>query len=478
LALAYGGVRLLVAIGPTDMPRLEEIAIHMPVLAFTVAVSLLSTLAVGGVTALKHAFSLDVSAFGGMRGGSSSRERSATRSALVVVQVALALVLVVSAVLMIRTFQALRDVDPGFVDPATIQAVRTWVPNDSGGPARFTRLQHEILDKIAALPGVEAAAFSSTLPMEGAPFVQTVLVRIEGRPVAPGETPPPRRMRTVSPGYFETMGTRIIAGRDFTWADLDAGGRVALISEEFARELGASPADAIGKRIATPVETDDWREIIGVVQSVKEDALYQPAPSMAYFPAFMENAFGNSATGAGTVSYIVRSERAGTAVFTNEIRETVWSVNRDVPVALVRTMQDLYAGTLARTSFALVMLAIAGSMALALGVIGIYGVIAYVVAQRSREVGIRMALGARRHEVRSMFLRQGLVLSAAGVAIGLVAAFAVTRFLSSLLFGIGPTDVVTYAAAIVVILAAAGLASYLPARRASAIDPVVTLKAE
>jgi predicted permease len=441
-------------------------------------VSLLSTLAFGSITAFKHAFSLDASAFGGVRGGSASRERSATRSALVVVQVALALVLVVSAVLMIRTFQALRDVDPGFRDPTTIQAVRTWVPNNSGGPARFTRLQHEILDKIAALPGIEAAAFSSTLPMEGAPFVQTMLVRIDGRPVAPGEAPPPRRARMVSPGYFETMGTRIIAGRDFTWADLDAGGRVALISEEFARELGSSPADAIGKRISTPVETDDWREIIGVVQSVKEDALYQAAPSMAYFPAFMENAFGNSATGAGTVSYVVRSDRAGTAALANEIRETVWSVNRDVPVALVRTMQDLYAGTLARTSFALVMLGVAGSMALALGVIGIYGVIAYVVAQRSREIGIRMALGARRHEVRSMFLRQGLVLSTAGVAIGLVAAFAVTRFLSSLLFGIGPTDAVCYVAAIVVIFAAAGLASYLPARRASAIDPVVTLKAE
>jgi putative ABC transport system permease protein len=192
----------------------------------------------------------------------------------------------------------------------------------------------------------------------------------------------------------------------------------------------------------------------------------------------MENAFGNQTAGAATVAFAVRSDRAGNAALLNEIREAVWSVNRDVPIALERTMQDLNAESLARTSFALVMLAIAGSMALALGLIGIYGVIAYVVAQRTREIGIRMALGARRHEVRKMFLRQGLTLSAVGLGVGLVAALALSRLMSSLLFGISSTDVVTYVAAIGVILAAAALASYLPARRASAIDPINTLKAE
>jgi ABC-type antimicrobial peptide transport system permease subunit len=197
-----------------------------------------------------------------------------------------------------------------------------------------------------------------------------------------------------------------------------------------------------------------------------------------YFPAFMERAFGNETFAAPPAAYVIRSDRTGTATLLSEVRQAIWSVNRDVPIALERTMQMLYGETLARTSFALVMLAIAGSMALALGVIGIYGVIAYVVAQRSREIGIRMALGAKRHDVRTMFLRQGLGLSAVGIAIGLVVALALTRFLSSLLFGIGPTDAVCYIAAIVVILAAAALASYLPARRASAIDPMQTLKAE
>jgi putative ABC transport system permease protein len=192
----------------------------------------------------------------------------------------------------------------------------------------------------------------------------------------------------------------------------------------------------------------------------------------------MENAFGNAAFGYPAMAYVIRSERTATPGFLTEIREAIWSVNKDAPVALERTMQLLYAESLARTSFALVMLAIASTMALALGLVGIYGVLAYVVAQRSREIGIRMALGAQRREVRTMFLRQGLALSGVGLAIGLVAALALTRLMSSLLFGIESTDVVTYAAAVGLILAAAALASYLPARRASAIDPVETLKAE
>jgi len=479
LVVAYGGLELLVAIGPSTLPRLDEIAVHPPVLAFTVAVSLACTLAFGSITALKHAFHLDMSAFGGVRGASASRQRSTTRSLLVVVQVALALVLVVGAVLMVRTFQALRDVHPGFVEAANIQTVRTWVPNDiNRDPPRFTRMQHDIADAIAALPGVTSVGFTSGLPMEGPPFVGSALVAVEGRPVPAGETPPPRRMKWISPGYLETMGTRIVAGRDFTWADLDAGGRVALISEELARELAPEPSGALGQRIQPPLATDDWREVVGVVQSVKEDALHTAAPPLVYWPALMQNAFGNQQFGIQSMAFVVRSERTGTATLNNEIREAIWSVNRDIPIALERTMQLLYGESLARTSFALVMLAIAGAMALALGVVGIYGVIAYVVTQRTREIGIRMALGAQRREVRKMFLRQGLVLSAVGLAVGLVIALGLTRLMSSLLFGIESTDVVTYAAAIGVILAAAALATYLPARRASSIDPVETLKAE
>jgi hypothetical protein len=315
--------------------------------------------------------------------------------------------------------------------------------------------------------------------MEGPPFVQPAPIVVESSlAAAGGESPAQRRLKLVSPGYFATLGTRIVAGRDLTWADIDAGGRVALISEEFARDFGPTPADALGKRIRTPVDADAWREIIGVVQSVKDDGLYENAPSTVYFPALMADAFGAPWFGAQPMAYVVRSDRAGQATLLNEMRQAIWSVNGDVPIALPRELDDLYGGSLARTSFALVMLAIAGAMALVLSVIGIYGVIAYVAAQRSREIGIRMALGAQRRQLRGMFLRQGLALSAIGLGVGLVAALGLTRLMSSLLFGVDAADVATYAASLGIILVAAALASYLPTRRATAIDPAATLKAE
>ena len=282
----------------------------------------------------------------------------------------------------------------------------------------------------------------------------------------------------MSPGYFEAMGTRIMAGRDISWADIEAGGRVVLISEDFARELAPTPEAALGTRLRSPVNTDAWREVIGVVESLKDDGLYANAPSLTYWPVFMEDFFGNKAVGGAPVAFVVRSQRTGTAAFVNEIRRAVWSINADVPIALERTMQTLYAGSLARTSFTLVMLAIAGGMALALGLLGIYGVIAYIVSQRSREIGIRLALGAEPRDVGRMFVRHGLKLAGLGVAIGLVAALGVTRLMASLLFGVAPTDPVAYLAALAVIFGAAALASYLPARRAAAISPVETLKAE
>ena len=477
LALAYGGLRALVAIAPDNLPRLQEIAIHPPVLAFTLAASLASALAFGAITALKHARSIDTSKTFAARGASASRERSATRGALVVVQVALALVLVVSAGLMIRTFQALHDVEPGFSQPETIQTVRVWMPTSVfPDPKQYTRMEREILDRIAALPGVAAAGFTNLLPFEdgydNGPMV------VEGRTPAPGATPPARRRKFVSPGYFEAMGTRIIAGRDMTWSDIEAGGRVVLISEDFARELAGEPAGALGLRIRVPLETDAWREVIGVVQDVHETGLHEEAPSFAYFPVLVENMYGTPVLGRPAVVFAVRSERAGGAGLNEEIRQTIRSVSASVPVGAERTMQDLLAGSLARTSFTLVLLAIAGGMALLLGVVGIYGVIAYVVSQRAREIGIRSALGAKPGQLQRMFLLHGLALCGLGIVAGVVVAAGLGRLMSSVLFGVEPMDPAAYAAAIGVIVAAAALASYVPARRAASIDPIETLKAE
>jgi predicted permease len=477
LALAYVGLNALVTIGPSGLPRLQEIAVYPPVLAFTIAASLVSTLLFGSITALKHALRVDEPQTLTAHGASVGREQSATRSALVVVQVALALVLVVSAALMIRTFQALRDVDPGFSDPATIQILRIWIPTTLfPDPEQFTRMEHEILDNIAAIPGVASAGFANLLPMEvgydNGPMV------VEGQTPAPGEMAPSRRRKFVSPGYFEAMGTRIVAGRDVTWSDVESGGRVALISEAYARELATEPAGALGKRIRVPLATDAWREVIGVVQNVHETGLYDEAPSFVYYPVLVEDMYGAPVLGRSSVALAIRSERAGTASLIEEVREAVRSVNGSIPIGQARTMQDLAAGSLARTSFTLVMLAIAGGMALFLGGVGIYGVLAYVVAQRAREIGIRSALGAEPRQLERMFLLHGLALSGAGVAIGVVGAVALGRWMSSLLFGVEPLDTIAYTAAIGVILAAAALASYLPARRAAKIDPIETLRAE
>src|SRR5262245_46817853 len=479
LLLAYLGLKFLVAIGPGNLPRLQEIGVYAPVLTFTVAVSLLATLLFGSMTVLKHAGRAVAPLVGAARGSTTSRERNKARNALVVVQVALALALVVSAALMIRTFQELRDVDPGFAEPTTVQTARIWLPTSLlGEPEQYTRTQHEMLDRIAALPGVESVGFASALPMEGPAFAGSAPIVIEGQVPAPGVFPTSHGNKFVSPGYFEAMGTRLIAGRDITWSDIEAGGRVVVISESFAREIAGEPAAAVGKRIRTFLETDAWREIVGVAQGIHENGLYEAAPSYVYFPTLVKDMWGTPVVGAPYVSFTIRSERAGTASFMDEVRQAVWSVSAGSPVTHTRTMSDLYAGSLARTSFVLVLLAIAGGMALVLGIVGIYGVVAYVVAQRTREIGIRSALGAEPSELTRMFLLRGLVLSCIGAVAGLVAAGVLGRLMQSLLFGVSSLDPLAYVAALAATIAAATLAAYLPARRAAKIDPMNTLRAE
>jgi predicted permease len=479
LLLAYVGLEFLVALGPSNLPRLREIGVYAPVLAFTVAVSLLSTLLFGSITVLKHAGPAAAPLVATARGSTTSRERNKARSALVVVQVALALALVVSAALMIRTFQELRDVDPGFAEPTTVQTARIWIPDSLiGQPEQYTRMQREILDRIAALPGVESAGFASALPMEGPGFAGGAPIVIEGHVPPPGVFPMLRGNKFVSPGYFAAMGTRIIAGREITWSDIETGGRVVVISESFARELAGEPAAAIGKRIRTFAETDAWREIVGVAQGVHETGLYEDAPDFVYFPTLVADMWAAPLYGTRAAAFTIRSERAGTASLMDEVRQAVWSVDASMPVTHPRTMSDLYSGSLARTSFVLVLLAIAGGMALVLGIVGIYGVIAYVVAQRTREIGIRSALGAEPKQLARMFLLHGLALSTLGAAAGVAAAIVLGRLMQSLLFGVGPLDPLAYVAALAVTIAAATLATYLPARRAAKIDPMNTLRAD
>ncbi len=474
--LADAGVRLLVAIGPANLPRLNEISLDARALAFTLLLSVLSGFLFGMIPALKYAgprISLALRTAG--RTSSVSRERHRARNVLVVAQVAMALVLMVSAGLMIRTFYALRTVEPGFTHPETLQTMRISIPDSLvSAPERVTRTQNDILDKLTAIPGVTSAGFGSDMPMEGFE-ANWDCIFAEGKTYPADEIPPLRLYKYVSPGFFHAAGTRMVAGRELTWTEIYGRRPVAMVSESLARELWGTPRAAIGKRIRE-YSSMPWREVVGVVEDVRENGVQEVAPKIVYWPPMMKGLYGRGLDAIRTVSFVIRSDRTGSEGFLRQIGQAVWSVNASLPLASVRTMRDIYDQSLARTSFTLAMLGIAGAMALVLGIIGIYGVIAYTVSQRTREIGIRLALGAQQGELKMMFVRHGLALAGIGVIAGLVAAIGLTRLMKSLLFGISPLDPLTFAAVAMVLVAAAMLASYLPARRASAVDPVEALR--
>ena len=479
MGVAYAGLRLLTAIGPENLPRLSEISLDGRSLAFTLILSVLSGLLFGSIPVLRYAPSRQaVPLLGAMRTASVSRERQRGRNLLVVAQVAMALVLLISAVLMIRTFRAMHNVDPGFSDPASLQVVRISIPETLvHDPQTVLRMQNSIQEKLAAIPGVSSAGFAASVPMSGAePAWDDVY--IEGKVYQGEEEPPLRLYNYVSPGYFHTAGTRLVAGRDFAWTDIYGLRPIGIVSENLARELWGSPNAAIGKRFRE-YPSMPWHEVVGVVQDVRENGVDQISPATVYWPSMMRDLYGPGPPDARrTVYFAMRSSRAGTLAFINEMQQAVWSVNSNVPVASISTMQEIYSQSMARTSFTLVMLAIAGTMALALGILGIYGVISYAVSQRTREIGIRMALGANKSELLWMFVRSALVLTGVGTAVGLGAAAALMRLMRTLLFGISPLDPVTFTVVPVVLVFAAALASYLPARRTAAVDPVEALRAE
>jgi predicted permease len=478
LGLAYAGLRLLVAMGPANLPRLNEISIDPIVLAFAVGISLLSGLLFGLIPVLKYASpGVAPTLSAGGRALSQSRERYRTQSMLVTMQVALAMVLLVGSGLMIRSFQALKNVQPGFDRPEQIQTLRISIPQaQAEDPERVVRMQHEILQRVTAIPGVTSAAFINALPME-TEFQGNTTIFIEDKPISEGQIAPVRRIKYVSPGLFQTLRTPLIVGRDFTWTEIYSDRDVAVVSENLARETWGTPSAALGKRIRGGGTVNPWCEIIGVVGDVYDNGAQQQAATIVYWPARLK--FGGTPDRIRrSVSLAIRSDRTGTESFLNQIREAVWAVNANLPLAQVRTLGEIYRQSTARTSFTLTMLAIAGGMALLLGIIGIYGVISYAVSQRNREIGIRLALGAQQGKLKRMFVQHALVLATIGAAIGLVAAAELTQLMSSLLFGISPFDPATYLAGVLILAMAAVLASYLPARRAAVVDPVDALKAE
>ncbi len=344
-------------------------------------------------------------------------------------------------------------------------------------PDRVGRLQHDIVQRLSAIPGVTAVAFATVMPMDPR-TPDWDAVRAEGATYAPTEVPPLRLFKSVSPRLFETSGTRLVSGRDFTWTDLFDHRHFVMVSENLARELWGTSAGAVGKRIRT-IDASPWREVIGVVQDVYDNGVSEPAPTTVYWPALGENSFrAGRITVERTVTFAIRSPQAGTETLLGQVRAAVWAAHGSLSLASERTLQDIYDQSMARTSFTLVMLVIAAAMALILGVVGIYGVISYAVSQRTREIGIRLALGAQSGELKRMFVRNGLMLTGAGMVIGLLAAAGLTRLMSSLLFGVSTLDLATYAVVPIVLTLASLVASYVPANRAATVDPVEALRAE
>jgi predicted permease len=478
VVIAYGALELLLGLAPPGLPRLADIALDGRALVLTLGVTIVAGLLFGLVPVLRGIGTRLSTGLRGGRGSSGGRAEHRTQNALVVGQVALALVLLVCSGLMIRTSLALRTVEPGFSEPETLQTFRIQIPDVVvADPVAVERQQHAIIDAIAATPGVMSAAFVSGLPMAG-DGSNWDGVEIESRP----ETDRAQQLhvfRQMSPGFLRTMGARLIAGRELDWHDVEDPKAVALVSENLAREFWQDPKAALGQRIRPSGGAGPWREIVGVVEDVRTNGLNQPPPTTVYWPALMADFYrGAPFFVSRGIAVVVRSPLAGTPQLTRALEHTVWSVNAGLPLFGVRTMQDLYERSLARTSFTLVMLAIAGAAALVLGVVGLYGVLSYTISQRRREIAIRLALGAPQSLVIRSFVRYGAGLAVVGVVIGLVAAAGLTRLMGSLLYEVRALDPLTYVLVAVVLTLAAALASWLPARRAAAVDPAEVLNAE
>lgn len=479
LALAFTALRVLVATAPTGLPRLHDIGIDLPVLLFTIVATLFVSFVIGLLPMIKYSgVSINTGLREGGRALSQGRERQRARKALVVVQVALALVLLICSGLMIRTFRALANVSAGFAEPATLQSFRIYIPESSipdTQAERLIRTEQSIADKLSSLPSVSSVAFASDVPMNGNDSNDVLFA--QDRAARDGELPPIRRFVFISPGYFSTLQAPLVAGRDLSWADTYQKRPVVLISENFAREYWGQPANALGKHVRV-ANTDDWREIIGVSKDIYYDGVSQKPPTTVYWPFWRANFEGQKEDVRRGMTFVVRSPRAGSSEFMNQVKQAVWSIDGELPLADPRTVGELYTKSMARTSFTLVMLCIAGAMALLLGIVGIYGVISYAVSQRTREIGIRMALGAQRDALTSLFVRQGLLLTGIGILFGIGAAFATMRFMASILFHVSPLDPLTYLGSTIAVIAIAWIACYLPSRRAAQVNPVNALRAE
>jgi predicted permease len=474
LSLAHLGLRSLVSIVPDAIPRSAAIGLD----AHVVLVGAL--LAIGAGCSLGLLSSLRLGGRGeGIGGGRSTTMDRAGRRAVngfVIVQVALSVVLLVGSGLMARTYRALMDVDLGFDRPHEVQMGRISIPEAVAEAEDVGRIQRAIVEQIRAIPGVESVGYASTAPMEPTGNPEETLL-VEGRAYSDAAAPTLRRFEFVSPGYFDTIGTDLVAGRFLTDEDTRTRRPVALVSEALARQEWQTPEAAVGRRVRASVD-EPWREIVGVVQDIHDDGPQVAPAATAYFPPLMNDFWGDPTFAWRDAVLVARGPAVGTEAFLRDFEEAVWAVDADLPVTSVGLLSDLVARTLARHALVLALLAVAGAVALFLGVVGLYGVLEYAASQRRREIGLRIALGADPARLRRALAGRGMLLAAGGVAAGVVLALWTSRFLASLLFGTSAVDAATFVAVSLTLLATAAVASYQPARRATRVSPVVAMRPE
>ena len=481
LGLAHIGLQLLLSTDLARFPRLAEASLDPHVLLFTLVVSLGSGVLFGLFPAWKHRSIELVGALKeGGRSGMSARDRNRTQNALAVIQMAFALVLLVASGLMLRSAQEISNVNPGFSGEEELLAFRLTPSRED---ARFTdelASHHEaIVRRLAEVPGVTSVALANSMPMDGSgnvnPFYALGVTPLDGPTSS-------RRHKWIGADYFETLRIPLLAGRSFTWSDVHDRMPVAIVSETLAREYWGSPEAAMGKMVAARPDPPRWHEVIGVATDVRELGMDQAPPVLIYWPqvtlAFWQGMASDEANTWRSMGYAVRSSRVGTADFLQGVKDAVWEINASVPVRNLRAFPELMASSVARTTFTIVLIGIAAGTALLLGIIGLYGVISYSVSQRSKELGMRMALGAPALTVKKMVLRQGLLLSLAGIALGLGLAFGLTRLMSALLYGVDPVDPLTFCVVPMGLMIVVLLASYVPARRAAKVDPMQALRQE